>query len=384
MRPLCRRGFLKQAAKGAVGCGVTAVSATPSSLHAFYQNDRPIRVGVIIEPTGAHLDAFLSSLADCEGIEEIAVADSTGETFEKTKNLLAKRFGSIRTFRDDREMIASLKPQLALVSLEAHHAPEPIERALNAGCHVLSEKPACVRQQDFEKLTEIARSRQRHLMLALANRLTPPVKKAKELVQSGLLGKLYGANLYFVADQTRLKQLKYQQSWRAYKGKMGGGHLIWLGIHWLDLVQLISGDRVREVCGFSRNVGGQPIEVEDAAVLALQFDSGMVGTMQSAYYLDRGYHSDITLWGSSGWLRFDLVAGTPLEWYSTHPEAPRGIQSFSYTLESREYFPMVQASVNCARGIEEPWITGSEGLHLLKVIFGLYRAAETGKTQTVV
>ena len=165
---------------------------------------------------------------------------------------------------------------------------------------------------------------------------------------------------------------------------MGGGHLIWLGIHWLDLAQLISGDRVREVCGFSRNVGGQPIEVEDAAVLALQFDKGMVGTMQSAYYLDRGYHSDITLWGSSGWLRFDLVAGTPLEWYSNHPDAPRGIQSVSYTLESREYFPMVQASVNCARGIEEPWITGSEGLHLLKVIFGLYRAAETGKTQTVV
>jgi len=383
MKPLCRRDFLSHGAHAAIGCGVAAMSSKRGELRASHKSDKPIRVGVIIEPTGAHLDAYLTSLADCDGIEEIAVADSTGGTFEQATRSLAKRFGSIRTFRDDREMLAKLKPQLALVSLEAHHSPQPIARALNAGCHVLSEKPACVRLQDFERLAAVAVSKQRNLMLALANRLTPPVQKAKELVQSGFLGKLYGANLYLVADQTRLTQPSYQQSWRSFKSKMGGGHLIWLGIHWLDLVQFIAADRVREVCGFARNVGGQPIEVEDAAVLALQFESGMLGTMESGYFLDRGYHSHITLWGAQGWLRFDLVSGTPLEWYSTHPDAPRGNQSFSYAKEPRQYFPMVQASVNCARGIEKPWLTEAEGLHVLKVIFGLYRAAETGQTQII-
>ncbi len=376
-----RRQFLGQAARTAMG--VTALSSVPAELTANQITGKPLRVGVVIEPTGAHLDPFLSSLADCEGIDQIAIADETGGTFEKAKGFLAKRFGTIRTFSNDQEMISSFKPEFMLISLEAHHSPGPVERALNAGCHVLAEKPACIRQQDFEKLAALALSRKRYLMLALANRLTPPAQKARELVQAGYLGKLYGTNLFMLADQTRLTRLKYQQSWRSFKAKMGGGHLIWLGIHWLDLVQFISGDQVRQVCGFTRNVGGQPIEVEDAAVLALQFNSGMVGSMQSGYYLDSGYQTLLTIWGSQGWLRFDLIGGKPLEWYSTHPDAPRGNQSFSYQLESRDYFPMVQRSINCARGTEKPWLTETEGLHVLKVIFGLYRAAETGKTQTI-
>jgi len=367
----------------------TVVGASPPRSYAAAlraQDDRgksSIKVGVITEPTGAHLGAYLSSLANCQGVEAIGVADPTGETFESAQSILGERFGDLRTFHDSGEMIETIKPQLAVVTLEAHRAPTFIEMALNSGSHVLSEKPACVRQEEFQKLVDVAQLKQRSLMLALANRLTPPAKKAKEIVQSGLLGKLYGADLHFIADQTRLTKPAFQQSWQAHKAKVGGGHLIWLGIHWLDLIQHISGDRIREVCGFSRNVGGQPIEVEDAAVLALQFDSGMVGTMQSGYYLDRGYQSHLVLWGSDGWLRFDLVEGASLQWYSTHENSPKGTQSFSYTLEKREYLPLIQASVDCARGIERPWITGAEGLHLLKVIFGLYRAAETGNTQRI-
>ena len=90
---------------------------------------------------------------------------------------------------------------------------------------------------------------------------------------------------------------RISKSWFASRAQAGGGFLIWLGIHWLDLVPFISGDRIRQVCGFARNVGGQPIEVEDAAVLALQFDKGMVGTMHSGYYLDRGDHNHCKIWG---------------------------------------------------------------------------------------
>jgi len=274
---------------------------------------------------------------------------------------------------------------MVLITLEPHHSPLLIETALEANCHVLSEKPACVRIEDFDRLVHLAKLRQRHLMLTLANRLSPQVKKAKGLVQSGFLGKLYGANLYLIADQTRLTKRDYQRSWRAIKTQAGGGHLIWLGIHWLDLIQYISGDRIRQVCGFSENVGGQPIEVEDAAVMALKFEKGMVGTLQSGYYLDRNYHTQIAIWGSEGWLRCDLMADMPMQWYSTHSAAPQGIQFFSDTTDflSNQYLPLVQAAVNAARDLQEPPITGDEALHVLKVIFALYRAAETGSTQIV-
>ena len=129
------------------------------------------------------------------------------------------------------------------------------------------------------------------------------MQKAKELIQSGLLGDFYGTEIHTIADQTRLKSPGYQSSWYASKEKAGGGHLSWLGIHYLDLIQFITGLKIRQVCGFVGNVGGQPIEVEDSAVLSLRFENGTLGTMQSAYYLQYGYQSQILIWGSLGWLR---------------------------------------------------------------------------------
>ena len=156
-----------------------------------------------------------------------------------------------------------------------------------------------------------------------------------------------------------------------------------MGIHWLDLVQFISGDRIQQVSGFIRNVGGQPIEVEDAAVLALQFEKGMVGTMHSGYYLDQGYNNHCKIWGSHGWLRCDLTSSEALQWHSSQPGARPGDQSMKYIRERNLYAPFVQAAVDCARNLAPPPVTGAEGLQVLKVIFALYRSAETRSIQMV-
>jgi predicted dehydrogenase len=64
----------------------------------------------------------------------------------------------------------------------------------------------------------------------------------------------------------------------------------------------ISGSRIRDVAALTANVGGQPIDTEDSAVVALRFDNGILGTLTSGYYLNRGYHSLLKIWGSGGWV----------------------------------------------------------------------------------
>jgi len=348
-------------------------------------NSELIKIGVITEPSAAHLEIYLDSVKDCRGVRGVAIADPSGESFQIAEGILKDRLRSTERYLNHLEMINTFEPDMVVVTLESHHAAVVIRMALEANCHVLSEKPACVRAVDFADLVQLAEARRRHLMLALANRLNPLVQESKRVVESGLLGKLYGANLYFLADQTRLTNSDYQQSWWSIKSKAGGGHLIWLGIHWLDLIQYISGDRIHQVCGFSENVGGQPIEVEDASALTLKFRKGMLGTFQSGYFLDRGYQSQIAIWGSQGWLRCDLLGRDPMQWYSIHPAAPAGVQSFSDTTDysSNEYLSFVQAAVDAIRGLREPPISGREGLSVLKVIFALYKAAETGLVQSL-
>lgn len=339
-----------------------------------------IKVGIITRAKGPHLEGYLRSLAVVEGIDRAALVDPSGQAFEKAHAILGER---LQTFRDDREMLQTFQPKLAVITLEADQAPAPIQLALEWGCHVLAEKPACVDINDFRKLARAADSKHLHLMLALANRAHPHVQTVRKLVATGTLGKLYGTTFYTIADQTRLTRPEFQQSWLASKTRSGGGYLIWLGIHWIDLVQLVSGETIQQVCGFARNVGGQPVDVEDAAVLALQFDRGMVGTMHSGYYLDRGYQNHCVLWGSQGWLRFDLATESLLEWFSTRTDAPRGVQKVTVTRAANPYAPFVQAAVNCARGTEPPIITGAEGLQVLKVIFASYEAARTGNVQKI-
>jgi predicted dehydrogenase len=240
-----------------------------------------------------------------------------------------------------------------------------------------------VKAEDFAPLVKKAMQKHRHLMLALANRVHAPIQEARQLIKDGALGKLYGADVYIIADQTRLKNPEYRKQWFASKEKAGGGHLIWLGIHWFDLAHYITGQKTKQVAALTANVGGQPLDVEDSAVLALRFDGGMQGTFHSGYYLDKGYHSHIIVWGEHGWLRCSTIEDQPLEWYSTKGKDKPEVKRFEYPKGDRGYTPFVRAAVRSATGLDPAPITGEESLLVLQAIFAAYRSAESGKVQTV-
>lgn len=366
-----RRTFLK-----AMGAG-TAVLAATTNANAGQER---IKVGVITNVEGAHVDLYFSALAQTQEVESVVLADPSGKTVSSARRILGERLTA--THDSFEAMLEREKPALTLVSLEARVAPPAVEAALNAGCHVLAEKPACVRIEDFARLAALADRKQRHLTLALANRLNPEVREARRLIQEGKIGRIYGLEMHLVADQTRLTRPAYQESWYARKERAGGGHLIWLGIHWIDLAMFLTGSRITDVSGFCAVVGGQPLDVEDSAALTFQFDNGTLGTMTSGYYLDKGYHSHIKIWGSRGWLQVEIHGGTPLTWYSQDEPKPQ-----VHRIESIEgpsgYSPLVRACVRAAAGLEPPPLTSRESLRALETVFAGYRAAETGQRQSL-
>jgi predicted dehydrogenase len=340
-----------------------------------------ITVGVITHAQGAHLDNYFAALAQTEEAEAVFVADPSGQTLERAKKNLGAKLKA--TFKDVATMLRQQRPGMVLVSMEAAQAPPAIDAALEAGCHVFCEKPSCVRAADFVALVRKAQQKHRHLMLALANRTHAPVLEARRLVRAGKLGKVYAVEVHLVADQTRLKNPVYHKQWYASKARAGGGNLIWLGIHWLDLALRITGLKVKQVAGFAGVVGGQPLDVEDSAAVALRFDNGTFGTMTAGFYLDKGYQSHIQVWGEHGWLRLASIEEAPLEWYSTKDSKQPRVERFEYPKGDRGYTPFVRAAVRASAGLEEAPITGAEGLHVLETIFAFYEAARTGRTQSV-
>ena len=182
-----------------------------------------------------------------------------------------------------------------------------------------------------------------------------------------------------VADQTRLTRESYRKQWYAQKKRAGGGHLIWLGIHWLDLVQHVTGSSISEAVGFTANVGGQPIDVEDSAAAILKFDNGTLGTVTSGYYLKRGYHSRIKVWGSEGWLHLEQMKEKPLHWVSQKGEQAGKIQEWEGSKQPRGYTPFVRACIEACANNTDPPISNPDSLRAVKVVYSIYKAAQTGK-----
>jgi predicted dehydrogenase len=342
---------------------------------------KAIKVAVITQAEGAHLPDYFGSLAKIEEAESVALSDPSGKTADAARKALGAKLKEV--FKDPADLLKRFEPHLAVVSLEAVQAPAAIRAALDAGCHVFAEKPSCTRAEDFEKLTVLAQRKHRHLMLALANRSHAPVREARRLIRAGKLGKVYGVEIHLVTDQTRLKSEEYRKSWLCSKARAGGGQLIWVGIHWLDLALHVTSLRVKQVTGFAGVVGGQPLDIEDSAALSLRFDNGSFGTMTSGYYLDKGYQSHVQVWGENGWLRLAAVEELPLEWYSNKDVKEGKTERFEYPKGERGYLAFLRSAVRASAGLEGPPISADEGLHVLRSIFAFYEAAKTGRVQTV-
>jgi len=269
---------------------------------------------------------------------------------------------------------------MAMVTMEARIAPPVIDLALEAGCHVFAEKPACLRAEDLAPLAQKADSKHLHLMLALANRLNPELIAARKLIAEGAIGKIYGLEMHLVADQTRLTNKSYQAQWYTQKKRAGGGHLVWLGIHWLDLAQFVTGAEITEVTGFIANVGGQPVDIEDSAAATLRFNNGALGTMTSGYYLKRGYHSHIKIWGSEGWLHLEQMLDQPLHWVSHKGDQAGKIQEWKGNRQPRGYTPFVRACVEACANDTDPPINNADSLRAVKVVYSIYESAAGGKS----
>lgn len=360
-----RREFVPLAA----GAAVLAAAPPPP----------PIKAAYITHADGPHLVNYLPSLAGAVEAHSVVLADASGTVEPMARKVLGPRLTAV--YRDIAGMLRKEKPQMALVAMEAAVAPPAIRAALEAGCHVLAEKPACVRLADFAALAALARKQDRALVLALANRIDPVIVEARRLIKSGLLGRIFGVEIQIVADQTRLANPAYHKTWFAKKERAGGGHLIWLGIHWLDLAMYFTGSRIREVNGFIANVGKQPMNVEDSATASLRFDNGTLGTMTSGYYVDKGYHSLLKIWGSDGWIELRKHGSeVPLEWYSNKEGK---VRRYTGPMEPAGYEPFVRHIVRAAAGMEPFVLDVEDSHHVLKTVFAIYKAAETGVSQKI-
>ncbi len=168
----------------------------------------------------------------------------------------------------------------AVVAVRHDQAAAVAHRVLAAGRHLLAEKPVGLTAAQILPLQRAAARAGLVAGVLYARRAHPCVVALRR--HAAEAGPWLSHEARFLTTQVRFRD---PNSWLFRRRTAGGGILLWLGCHYLDLLQHISGDPITGVAARMATRSGERIEVEDVAALTLEFGSGAVGTFHTGYTL---------------------------------------------------------------------------------------------------
>jgi predicted dehydrogenase len=227
----------------------------------------------------------------------------------------AARYGYASAYTDWRDLIADPAVQLVdnggpnSLHLEASLA------AVEAGKHVLCEKPLGRTAAEAKTMLDaVTRAGVTH-MAGFNYRFVPAVRKARDLIHAGTLGKLYHFRARYLQDWLADPSAPY--TWRMNKAEAGSGVLGDLGSHVVDLARFLIGEPATVsaiLTTFTSERPGGSVDVDDAFAATVEFSSGVMGTLEASRAATgnkNGLFFEVN--GSSGSIRFNLQRLNELE-----------------------------------------------------------------------
>jgi predicted dehydrogenase len=178
-------------------------------------------------------------------------------------------------FTDIHTMLAEVEPDVVSVITPHPFHPEHSIAGLEAGCHVLVEKPIAVQVKEAETMIAAAEASDRILAVNFQQRLRPEVIAARQVIQDGLLGDIQNADMKMTWTRTAI--YFNNSSWRGTWNGEGGGVLLNQAPHELDLLCYLLGMPAR-VFAWTRNLIHR-IETEDTIQVMLEWDNGALGSI---------------------------------------------------------------------------------------------------------
>ncbi len=185
---------------------------------------------------------------------------------------------------------------IAVCTPNGLHATHAIQ-SLNAGSHVLCEKPLALTSEDCRAMIKAAENNCKKLFVIKQNRFNPPVKAVKKIIDEGRLGKIYSIqlNCFWNRDPDY-----YLNSWKGTM-QLDGGTLYTQFSHFIDLLYWMIGD-IQNVQAITANYAHKGIiEFEDTGIAILEFQNGAIG---SIHYTVNSYKNNmegsLTIFGEKG------------------------------------------------------------------------------------
>lgn len=294
----------------------------------------------------------------------------------------AKAFASergITAFETKEALLLSDADIITICTPSGLHAPLAVE-CLDAGKNVVVEKPVAITHEGCRAVLEAEKRSGKFCAPISQLRYYDDIRRAKEIVESGELGKVVLCDLYM--KYYRDDNYFASSSWRGTKAMDGGGALMNQGIHGIDAMRFIVGE-VLEVSAKVRTLLHN-IEVEDTAVASVQFKNGAIGVIEGTTSVRPGYprRFEIHLERGSIIIEENTIISIDTPDGSTKAESKAMNSSsdplnISYEGHRRQY-ENIFATVE---GKDTLFYTAADAVKSVETILAIYRSSEENKNQ---
>lgn len=304
--------------------------------------------------------------------------------FERAAGL-AKKYGGKAYASVDELLAKSGVDAVSVCTANASHAEISIA-ALKAGKHVLCEKPMAATLEECEAMVQAAKDSKRFLMLGHNQRLAKAHVKARELIESGLIGEIVSFRTTFGHGGPETWSVDPGKNvWFFDRSKAAMGVMADLGIHKTDLIHYLTGQLVVEttarlVTVHKRNENGELIGVDDNAICIYRLSGGAVGTMTASWTHYGAEDNSTVLYGTKGIMRLYDDPAYSIKVTTAEGETILFALDKIQTNDNQTKSGIIDSFVDCLVNQREPEISGAEVLKTMRVIFASIESAQTGRT----
>jgi predicted dehydrogenase len=310
---------------------------------------------------GAHARGYK---ANAEQAQVVAVCDADEQ--RATEFATTHEFGTVYT--DVETLLRVERPDAVSICTPNYlHAPQSI-RALEAGTHVLCEKPMATTLADAEAMSKAAEWTGRILYIGFNHRFIGKFNLAKKLLDGGEYGRLVAARIALGHGMYG----RLSQTWFGKRELSGGGTLIDNGVHMIDMLRWYGG-RVTEVSAQAHRLLATEGDVEDNAIAVMRLANGGIASLQCSWTWPPKYTLLFSMICEHGTL--DL-SGDEVVAFKTGDEAPRALETPALDHNAEQ----VRAFLAAIRGEQPTFVTPDDGIAAVRVALGAYESIATGRT----
>lgn len=315
-----------------------------------------------------------------EQVEIVAIADVA---YDKAK-AVAREHGIASVYDNYQSMLTETDIDAVSVCVPNKFHKDAAIAALEAGCHVLCEKPPAMNQEEAKEMEDAAVKSGKLLMYGFHYRFQSETQAAKRFIDAGEFGEIYSGRVQAI-------RRRGIPGWGVFTNKelQGGGPLIDIGVHMLDTALYLMGypepavvlGQTHQQLGTKKGVGllgewdYQNYTVEDMAIGMITFKNGASLVLESAFAanVEKRDTMQVSLMGNKGGA--DIF---PLKMYQEKHDTLIDITP-AYLPEINAHQTEIHAFVaDCIEGnITDRY--AKQGTNIQKIIDGLYQSAETGK-----